>query len=166
MKRFLLALKASDPMPFRRMQVLPGAEAQVDFAQGVSRWTHRSQERHLLGPTGVHDARGLGALGQPSDSHLQPSIRIDRDPARAEEGRFSTQQKHISSKKIFQVEQGADYLLARERRIGPASERWARAVLTERKVEALRPLIRFLSLCKKHEARGPRGRRGSSATIG
>ena len=73
--------------------------------------------------------------------------------ARIEEGRFSTQTKHISSKKISQVEQGADYLLARARRIGPESLRWAQALLTERKVEGLRPLIGFLSLCKKHEAR-------------
>jgi len=73
--------------------------------------------------------------------------------ARVEEGRFSTQQNHISSKKISQVERGADYLLGRARRVGPESERWARALLTERKVEGLRPLIGFLSLCKKYEAR-------------
>ena len=34
-KRFVRQLRATQPVPFVRMEVAPGAEAQVDFGQGA-----------------------------------------------------------------------------------------------------------------------------------
>ena len=47
---------------------------------------------------------------------------------RQEPGRFSTRAMHIAAEKISGVERGAAWLLARVRRIGPQSARWAEAV--------------------------------------
>lgn len=49
-KRFVRRLNASTPLPFRRMECAPGAEAQVDFGQGAPVVTPDGQRRrtHVL----------------------------------------------------------------------------------------------------------------------
>ena len=71
---------------------------------------------------------------------------------RHEAGRFSTQSPHIASEKISGVERGAAWHLARVRRLGPKSTRWAEAVVAARGVEAVRVLIGLLSLAGRHPA--------------
>ena len=69
-----------------------------------------------------------------------------------EPGRFSTQAPHIAAEKINGVERGAAWHLARVRRLGPQSTRWAEAVIAVRGVEAVRVLIGLLSLADRHDA--------------
>jgi transposase len=69
---------------------------------------------------------------------------------RVEPGRFSTQDAHISSKKISRVEKGAEYLLGRASRIGPKTALWAKAVLEERGIQGVRMLNGLLSLTTRH----------------
>src|SRR5512142_2966165 len=69
-----------------------------------------------------------------------------------EPGRFSTRPSHIASEKISGVERGVAWHLARVRRIGPQSARWALAVVEARGVEAVRVLIGLSSLAGRHPA--------------
>lgn len=55
-------------------------------------------------------------------------------------GRFHTLREHLDDKKISAVERGAEFLLARAFRIGPAVGRWASAMLEARGVEGIRVL--------------------------
>jgi transposase len=71
---------------------------------------------------------------------------------RHEPGRFSTQPVHIASEKVSGVERGVAWHLARVRRLGPQSTRWAEAVLEARGIEAVRVLIGLLSLAQRHPA--------------
>jgi transposase len=71
---------------------------------------------------------------------------------RQEPGRFSTKRSHIAAAKISGVERGAAWHLARVRRLGPNSTRWAEAVVEARGVEAVRVLIGLLSLAGRHSA--------------
>jgi hypothetical protein len=70
--------------------------------------------------------------------------------ARQEAGRFSTHPAHIASEKISGVERGAAWHLARVRRLGPHSARWAEGVIAARGVEAVRVLMGLLSLAGRH----------------
>jgi hypothetical protein len=72
--------------------------------------------------------------------------------ARREPGRFSTLPVHIASEKISGVERGAAWHLARVRRLGPQSTRWAEGAVETRGVEAVRVLIGLLSLAGRHPA--------------
>jgi transposase len=67
-------------------------------------------------------------------------------------GRFSTKGSHIAAEKISGVERGAAWQLARVRRIGPESARWAEGVVEARGVEAVRVLIGLSSLAGRHPA--------------
>jgi transposase len=69
---------------------------------------------------------------------------------RHEPGRFSTQSVHIASEKVSGVERGAAWHLARARRLGPQSTRWAEAVIETRGVEGVRVLIGLLGLSQRH----------------
>jgi transposase len=71
---------------------------------------------------------------------------------RHEPGRFSTQPVHIASEKVSGVERGVAWHLARVRRIGPQSTRWAEAVVATRGVEAVRVLIGLSSLAGRYPA--------------
>jgi len=71
---------------------------------------------------------------------------------RHEPGRFSTQSPHIASEKVSGVERGAAWHLARVRRLGPKSTRWAEGVIEARGVEAVRVLIGLSSLAGRHPA--------------
>jgi hypothetical protein len=71
---------------------------------------------------------------------------------KGEPGRFGTKSAHIVAEKISGIERGAAWQLARVRRIGPNSTRWAEAVVTARGIEAVRVLIGLLSLAQRHPA--------------
>jgi transposase len=69
---------------------------------------------------------------------------------RQEPGRFSTRQAHIAPEKVSGVERGAAWQLARVRRLGPQSARWAEGVVAARGVEAVRVLMGLLNLARRH----------------
>jgi transposase len=69
---------------------------------------------------------------------------------RQEPGRFSTRPAHIASEKVSGIERGAAWQLARARRLGPHSARWAEGVVAARGVEAVRVLMGLLSLAGRH----------------
>lgn len=71
---------------------------------------------------------------------------------RREPGHFSTQAAHIAPEKISGVERGAVWLLNKIRLIGPASTRWAEAMLQTRGIEGVRVLQGLLSLANRHPA--------------
>jgi hypothetical protein len=69
-------------------------------------------------------------------------------------GKFSTHQPHIVTQKINAVEHGAEYLLIKVRRLGPACTRWAEAMLQSRGVAGVRVLQGLLHLARKHPREG------------
>ena len=70
--------------------------------------------------------------------------------ARHEQGRFSTQAKHIAPEKISGLEHGASRLLADVSVIGPHTAKWSEAMLTARGIEGTRVLLGLRALTKKH----------------
>jgi transposase len=71
---------------------------------------------------------------------------------RHEQGRFSTQPKHVAREKINGIERGAAYLLSRVSIIGAHTRAWAEAMVTARGIEGTRVLLGLLSLTKKYES--------------
>ena len=69
-----------------------------------------------------------------------------------EPGRFSTQNIHIASEKISNVEKGAQWQLEQASRIGPNAFKWAAAVLENRGIQGIRVLVGFRSLVGKYGA--------------
>jgi transposase len=65
-------------------------------------------------------------------------------------GSFSTLDAHLNSAKISEVERGTRSLLKRAAQLGPHSETWAKAMLQERGIAGVRPLLGFLGLAKRH----------------
>jgi transposase len=76
----------------------------------------------------------------------QIAVHAQRQP-----GQFSTQDQHISSKKISAVESGADWLLRRISLIGQQSERWAGAMMLARGIAGIRVLVGLMSLARHHD---------------
>lgn len=70
--------------------------------------------------------------------------------AQQEPGRFSTQSKHVHSKKISGVERGTTWLLGRASLIGPQTERWAMAMLNARGIQGVRVLTGLLSFTRHY----------------
>lgn len=71
----------------------------------------------------------------------QIAFHAQRDP-----GRFSTQGKHIHVRKVSGVERGAEWMLEQVARIGPQTDRWARAMVEARGVQGVRVLAGLRSL--------------------
>ncbi len=69
---------------------------------------------------------------------------------RHEQGRFSTQAKHLAPEKISGVERGVAYLLGKVRNIGPQTHQWAEAMLHARGIQGTRVLQGVLSLTKRY----------------
>jgi transposase len=67
-----------------------------------------------------------------------------------EEGRFQTQDQHIHSHKICEVEKGTVWLLRRAALIGTHTEHWARMMLEARGIQGVRVLIGLLSLTHRY----------------
>lgn len=80
-----------------------------------------------------------------NDRMEQLEIHTGQEP-----GRFSTRPAHLASEKISGIERGAAWRLARVRRPGPQSTRWAEGVVAARGVEAVRVLMGLLSLAERH----------------
>jgi len=80
------------------------------------------------------------------DARMQP---IAVHP-RKEEGRFSTQGKHIAPEKINGIERGAAYLLQKTERIGTQAGRWSQAMVRARGIEGVRVLQGLISLAGKY----------------
>ena len=72
--------------------------------------------------------------------------------ARHEQGRFSTQARHIAREKISGLERGAKWLLQKVRLIGPESSAWSEAMLTARGIEGTRVLLGLIALTKTHSS--------------
>src|SRR5512135_575343 len=85
----------------------------------------------------------------PAVPHLKTEEPLKVHP-KQEPGRFSTHPAHIASEKVSGVERGAAWQLARVRRLGPHSARWAEAVVAARGVESVRVLMGLLSLAQRH----------------
>jgi transposase len=73
--------------------------------------------------------------------------------ARKQPGQFSTMRSHLLAEKISGVERGAAWLLEQASKIGPQAGRWATAMLKERGVEGMRPLMGLRSLGKRYPLR-------------
>jgi transposase len=132
----------SDPFPsFReaRRTVHRDGHVEVDHAY------YSVPPEYLARPVWVRwDAR----LVRIFNDRMEPlEVHLKQEP-----GRFSTRPSHIASEKISGVERGAAWHLARVRRIGPQSARWALAVVEARGVEAVRVLIGLSSLAGRHPA--------------
>jgi transposase len=63
-------------------------------------------------------------------------------------GSFSTLDAHLHSAKMSKVESDAKHLVARARELGEAIGAWAKAMLAERGIQGVRPLLGLLSLAK------------------
>ena len=73
--------------------------------------------------------------------------------ARLEPGRFSTDARHIVSRKISSLEHGAAWMLERARTaVGVHAAGWAEAVMQARGIEGVRVVQGLLSLAKRHAA--------------
>lgn len=72
---------------------------------------------------------------------------------RHEQGRFSTQARHIAREKISGLERGATSLLSKVSVIGARTQQWAEAMITARGIEGTRVLLGLLSLTKKYPSR-------------
>jgi hypothetical protein len=72
-------------------------------------------------------------------------VHVKREP-----GGFETRPAHIASERISGVERGAAWHLARARRIGPRSTRWAEAVIRTRGIEGVRVLIGLMAWAERH----------------
>lgn len=67
-------------------------------------------------------------------------------------GQFSTVEGHISQKKISAAERGPEWIMKRIAVIGPNAEAWAKAVLHNRNLQGIRPLLGLMQLSRKHKS--------------
>lgn len=67
-------------------------------------------------------------------------------------GQFVTARSHIASRKRSAVERSTRELLCRTQRIGPQTDRWARAMIEARGLPGIRVLVGLLALAKRHPA--------------
>ena len=67
-----------------------------------------------------------------------------------EPGTFQTQERHLHSRKISQVEKGTVWLLRRSALLGTHVEQWARQMLEARGIAGVRVLVGLLSLAGSH----------------
>jgi hypothetical protein len=75
----------------------------------------------------------------------QIAIHAQREP-----GRFATDDRHIVAEKRGGIERGTAWWLRKARSIGPASGRWAEAMLRQRGIAGVRVLMGLISLTNKH----------------
>jgi len=72
--------------------------------------------------------------------------------ARHTPGQFSTQDRHIDSRKRSGIERGAVYHLNKASLIGPQTGRWAEQMIQSRGIEGIRVLMGLIHLSKRHPA--------------
>jgi hypothetical protein len=86
-----------------------------------------------------------GHLVRIYSERMQPiAVHVQHQP-----GRFSTQNQHIPLEKISPIEQGAERLLIKVRRLGVEATRWAEAMIQVRGIEGVRVLYGLLSLVRR-----------------
>jgi transposase len=91
-------------------------------------------------------ARWDGHLVRVFNSRMeQIALHVQVEP-----GKFQTQPAHIDSRKRSQVEKGTAWLLQRAGMIGPATDRWAQAMLQARGIAGVRVLSGLLHLAQKY----------------
>lgn len=73
------------------------------------------------------------------------AVHVQHEP-----GKFSTNQRHLSDRKISTVERGAEALMVRVACIGRESGQWGETMLKQRGVAGMRVLLGLLDLAKKH----------------
>ena len=79
-------------------------------------------------------------------------MRLITEHLRVEPGRFSTDPRHISSRKISGIERGTAWMLSKVSLVGPNSSRWAEAMLSRHGIEGVRVLQGLMSLTYHHQA--------------
>jgi transposase len=79
-------------------------------------------------------------------------MRQIAEHVRMEPGRFSTNPRHISSRKISGIERGTAWMLNKVSLIGPKSSQWGEAMLARRGIEGVRVLQGLMSLTHRHAA--------------
>ena len=88
------------------------------------------------------------------DGHLvrvfNSKMELIATHVQVEPGTFQTQDKHLHSKKISQVEKGAVWLLRRASLIGENTEQWASQMLQARGIQGVRVLVGLLSLTHRY----------------
>jgi transposase len=77
----------------------------------------------------------------------QIAVHAQRQP-----GQFSTQDRHIVSKKISAVERGTGWLMRRVSLIGRHAERWAAAMLAARGIPGIRVLHGLTHLANRYDS--------------
>ena len=91
-------------------------------------------------------ARWDGHVVRIFNQRMQPiAVHAQHEP-----GRFSTHSQHICTEKTNPIEQGAERLLIKVRRLGTQATRWAEAMIQTRGVEGVRVLYGLLSLAKRY----------------
>jgi hypothetical protein len=123
-RRYVQRLSERSELAFRRMEVDPGYEMQVDYGTGAR--CQDSEGNHRFEQIAMH--------------------------CRQEPGKFSTQGQHLASEKISGVERGAAFLLGKARLLGPHSLRWAETALAEHGVRGMRIIQGLLGLSRNYEA--------------
>lgn len=79
-------------------------------------------------------------------------MRPITEHVRVEPGRFSTNPRHIPSRKISGIERGTAWMLNKVDLIGPKSLQWGEAMLAHRGIEGVRVLQGLMSLTHRHSA--------------
>ncbi len=81
------------------------------------------------------------------NASMQPiAVHVRQEP-----GRFSSQDRHVAPEKISGIERGSVWLLTQVRRVGPATGRWAEAMIENRGLEGVRVLMGLLHLTRRHD---------------
>ena len=113
------------PLPVGAVPVVPRGPP-----HGAPRRPRRGRARLLLGAAGVPRPPGLGPLGRAGwCGSSTTGWSRSRSTSSTSRGGSARSRSHIASEKISGVERGAAWHLARVRRLGPHSTRWAEAVV-------------------------------------
>ena len=80
------------------------------------------------------------------------NMRQITEHVRKEPGKFGTNDRHVSARKISGIERGAAWMLNKVSAIGPKSSQWGEAMLARRGIEGVRVLQGLLSMTHCHKA--------------
>jgi transposase len=81
---------------------------------------------------------------------FDPQLRQIAIHAQLEPGRFATADRHIVAAKRGGIERGTAWWLKKAAAIGAETSRWAEAVVGQRGVYAVRPIMGLVGLSKRH----------------
>ena len=137
--------------------LLPLPAGRFPFFHEAQRWAHRDGHVEVAKAYYSVPPEYLGRrVWVRWDGHLVRIFNARMEPiavhAQHEPGQFSTQGRHLASRKISSVERGTTWLLARASRIGPQTEHWAQAMLQDRGIPGVRVLVGLNSLAGRYGA--------------